>query len=244
MSSKAQTGWFDSAPGAYLLAQEQALFDSVSADIFGFNAVQVGVPELPLLAACRVPHKWMASAHVGEVRCEPDQLPFQSASIDLLLMPHVLEFSADSHQTLREAERVLVPEGTLLLSGFNPMSAWGFKRKCNDDAGFPWNGKFLSLLRIKDWLALLGFEVESVRMACYAPPFENAAWIRRFEWLDSKPPHRWPMPGGVYFIVAKKKVAGMRVIRPNWKQARLKSGLVGASQKQPMQHTQEDESLQ
>jgi SAM-dependent methyltransferase len=226
MSIEYQQQWLQTALGTYLQAQEQVLFDEAVSDVFGFNAVQVGLPQMDLLRNSRIPFCLKADASDGSVNCEPSQLPFRTGSIDLLQLPHVLEFSENPHQTLREAERVLVPEGHIMISGFNPISTWGLKHLAAKSEGYPWNGNFLTLLRIKDWLALLGFEVMMTRTACYAPPCRNPAWLSRFQGLDKTGPRLGAMMGGVYFIIAKKRVIGMRLIRPNWQTAKLKSRLV------------------
>ena len=226
MSIEHQDQWLQTPLGNYLQAKEQALFDHAVSDVFGFNAVQVGMLRMDLLRNSRMPFCLRVDVNDGAVRCEPSQLPFVTNSIDLLQLPHVLEFSENPHQTLREAERVLVPEGQIMISGFNPISSWGLKRLVAKDEGYPWNGNFMSLLRIKDWLALLGFEITATRMACYAPPFRNPSWLERFQGLDKAGGGRWPMMGGIYFIMAKKRVIGMRLIRPSWQAAKLKSKLV------------------
>jgi len=226
MSIDNQQEWLASPLGDYLRTQEQALFDEAVGDVFGFNAVQVGMLQMDLLRSSRIPFTLKADLQQGKVRCDLVQLPLLSNSIDLLLLPHGLDFSLNPQETLREAERVLVAEGHLILSGFNPISAWGLKRMVSRHGTYPWNSSFLSLLRIKDWLALLGFEVVSSRMACYSPPFRKATWLQRFQFMDKAGGRCWPMMGGVYFVVAKKKVVGMRLIRPAWKQAKFKPGLV------------------
>lgn len=214
------------------------MFDSAVSNVFGFNAVQLGMLELDLLRNCRMPFSFRAGVRQGAVNCQSTQLPFQTSSIDLLLLPHVLEFSDDPHQTLREAERVLVPEGHIIISGFNPLSAWGLKWALTRTNDYPWRGTFLSLLRIKDWLALLGFEIVAVPMSCYALPFANPSWLNRCQFMDKTGSRWWPMMGGVYFIVAKKKVLGMRVIRPDWKKNRLKNLVSVPTQRQPTQNSQ------
>mgnify|MGYP001327104823 CR=1 FL=1 len=236
MSTDAQHEWLKTPLGVYLQLQEQALFDSAVSDVFGFNAVQIGMTAMNLLGNSRMPFSFKAGNCEGATLCDSRHLPFLSNCIDLLLLPHALEFSHDPHQTLREAERVLVPEGHIMLTGFNPISAWGLKRGLTKDDGYPWNGSFLPLLRIKDWLALLGFEMVAGRMACYAPPFASPTWRRKFEFMDKAGDRWWPMMGGVYFVAAKKRVLGMRVIRPNWKKSKLKSSLISVpSQRQPSQ---------
>jgi SAM-dependent methyltransferase len=235
-----QQTWLATALGDYLKTQEQVLFDSAIANIFGFNAVQLGMTDIDFLRACRMPFMIKAGASQGSVHCQSTQLPFQTTSIDLLLLPHVLEFSVDPHQTLRDAERVLVPEGHIIISGFNPLSAWGIKRLTAKSKGYPWQGTFFSLPRIKDWLSLLDFEIVSVKMDCYALPFSNPTWLSRFEFMNKTGSACWPMMGGVYLIMAKKRVLGMRVIRPEWKQNRLKSLVTAPTQRQPTQQHQEE----
>lgn len=227
MATYTEQDWLQTPLGRYLLAQEQALFDGTVADLFGFNALQLGMPEVDLLRNCRVPFRFKAARQAAAtLQCDSVQLPFAASSIDVLLLPHILEFSSNPHDTLREAERILLPEGHLVLSGFNPLSLWGARRLLDKEGEYPWHGKFISLLRIKDWLALLGFEVVAGRMGCYAPPMSNESWLNRCRFMDGAGDRWWPMLGGVYFLVAKKRVTGMRLIRPQWNGARVARALM------------------
>ena len=212
--------WFETPLGRYLLEREQAYFDQVVADIFGFNALQLGLNQFDLLRTNRMPTRFsIAPQGPGAVqaRAEPEWLPLASQSVDLLLLPHVLEFSANPHQILREAERVLMPEGQVIISGFNPFSLWGLSRYLpSRRQEYPWHGNFISLPRIKDWLALLSFEVVGGRMCCYAPPVGSEQWLRRFGFMEPAGDRWWALAGGVYFLQARKKVVGMHLITPSW----------------------------
>lgn len=193
------------------------MFDHAVADIFGFNAVQLGMAGVDLLRDSRMPFRCSAAlSDRVALQCEFEQLPLATGSIDLLLLPHVLEFSTDPHQVLRDVERALVADGHLIISGFNPISFWGLRRRFGEQRSYPWHGQFVSLMRLKDWLALLGFEVIAGRMGCYVPPLTKEKWLARVRWMDRAGDRWWPMTGGIYFIVARKKVAGMRLIRPQW----------------------------
>jgi SAM-dependent methyltransferase len=111
------------------MAWEQARIDAVVADLFGYNALQLGLPQLDLLARTASPcARWPASSGQVDVLCDLRQLPFAAHSIDLVVMAHVLEFHDDPHQILREVERVLIPEGEVIITGFNPLSIWGLRR--------------------------------------------------------------------------------------------------------------------
>jgi len=210
-------GWYESDLGRYVLAREQVWFDAVSGDLFGFNALQVGECEIEFLRCNRMPNRFRVCPHAGEARAVAECLPIASQTLDLLVLPHALEFSAHPHQVLREAERVLRPEGHVLISGFNPLSLWGLRRIiAGAGAAHPWHGRFLTLTRLKDWLALLGFELVGGRMACYAPPINRLACLSRFAFLESAGDRWWALGGGVYLIHAIKRVHGMRIIAPKW----------------------------
>ncbi|HXZ96298.1 MAG TPA: class I SAM-dependent methyltransferase [Burkholderiales bacterium] len=213
--------WFETPLGQYLLQQEQSFFDKAVADVFGFNAVQLGLGPYDFLRLSRIPLRFVADRD-GQVKVKADflHLPFESNSIDLLLLPHVLEFSENPHQILREVERVLMPEGQLIICGFNPRSLWGLLRILGRKSGeCPWSGRFIALPRLKDWLALLGFEMVSGRLGCYVPPFKQEKWLYRFRFLEAAGDRWWAIAGGVYFLQAVKRVQGLRLIKPNWNEA-------------------------
>jgi SAM-dependent methyltransferase len=209
--------WIRSPLGQHLLEREQRYFDDVVADIFGYNAFQLGMPELDLLRASRIPFRCRVGTHGAvDVRTDFRDLPMASNSADLVLLPHVLEFAEHPHQILREVARVLMPEGEVVLSGFNPFSLWGFRRGFHRGQDYPWRGRFITLMRVKDWLALLGFEIVGGQMACYAPPSRQQKWLERFRFMESAGNRWWPIGGGVYFLQAVKKVRGVRLIMPKW----------------------------
>ncbi len=214
--------WLATPQGRYVLDWEQTRLDSIVADIFGFNAVQLGLPGCDLLRANRIALRFSAGAEPGvALAADLAQLPLATSSIDLVLMPHVLEFARDPHQILREVERVLMPEGQVVICGFNPFSLWGLRRRF-PASGIPWRGRYLSLPRIKDWLALLGFEANRGCFGCYAPPAAQRKWINRFAFMERAGDRWWPIAGGVYIIQAVKRVQGMRLVTPAWRTAAVK----------------------
>lgn len=219
MVPKLEADWFETPLGQHVLYREQRYFDHAVSDVFGFNAVQVGLPQIDFLCNSRIPLRVMcAMEQTAGVRADPMFLPFESQSLDLLLLPHVLEFSAHPHQVLREAERVLRPEGRLVMAGFNPRSLWGLARTLQGgERGYPWNGSFLNISRVKDWMVLLGLEVAAGSMCCYRPPINRENWLRRMRFMEPAGDRWWAMGGGVYFLQAVKRVHGMNVILPQWK---------------------------
>jgi len=237
--------WLESTIGQYLMSKEMALYNDAVVDLFGFNALQMGGSRMGLLSNSRIPNRYRASEFVREVPdnhiyCSDDFLPFSDASLDLLLLPHRLEFSERPHQTLREAERVIMPEGHLLISGFNPLSIWGLKSSLKKflkrKPSYPWHGNFIGLTRMKDWLTLLGFEIMTVNLVCNMPPFEQAHWYQRLACWDDFSERYCALWGGVYFIVAKKRVPSMTPLKPQWKITTLPSALIARpTQSRPTQ---------
>jgi SAM-dependent methyltransferase len=213
--------WFETCLGQYLLEREQNYFDTAVADVFGYHAMQIGFPQYDFLRANRMPLQFCVGAEENvAVRATPEFMPIESNSIDLVLMPHMLEFSINPHQILREVQRVLMPEGHVIVSGFNPHSVWGVRGFFGSaKGGYPWRGNFISRPRLRDWLTLLDFEITRDRMCCFAPPFSQEKWLKRFGFMETMG-NRWPLSGGVYFFTAVKRVHGMRVIKPEWKEVR------------------------
>ena len=244
--------WLGTPPGRYLLAWEQQQLDRMVADIFGFHALQLGHPVLDGLGANRMPHRWLAldaqhaevlalplefptasadepastlppfarTMHLG---CDFDALPFPAASIDLVVLPHTLDFVRDPHQTLREVERVLVPEGRVVVMGFNPMSLWGVRQRLglwrgrlgSEGAPFvPGVPEAIGPHRLRDWLRLLSFEVQDSQFGCWRPPLRSTRWLERARWMERPGERWWPMLGAAFSVTAIKRVRGMRLVGP------------------------------
>ncbi len=225
--------WFAAPLGEYLLARELDYFDRAVSDFFGYNAFQLGMTEHDLLRASRIPMRCHIDPGGGaQLRADFHDLPIASNSTDLVVLPHVLEFSAHPHQILREVERVLLPEAHVVISGFNPRSLWGMRRVFRSGDQYPWRGRFINLPRLKDWLALLGFEIIAGQMSCYAPPCAQQKWLTRFACMESAGDRWWPMAGGVYYLQAVKRVRGVRLITPKWSDSLApKKNLAAVSQK-------------
>ncbi|MCE7527036.1 MULTISPECIES: class I SAM-dependent methyltransferase [unclassified Polynucleobacter] len=218
--------WLNSPPGQYVLAWEEKRFAAAVGDVFGFHALQIGLPQLDGLNANRMPLH-VLSVSPGEVGIKaqsqewhiveglPTELPFASQSIDLVLLPHVLEFAADPHQILREVDRILLPEGRVIISGFNPASIWGVRQYLSHLFGTPYlprTGQFISLLRLKDWLKLLDYSVDRGHFGCYKFPLQSSAGMTRMDFLEPMGNRWWPIFGAVFLISAIKRTPGMHLL--------------------------------
>jgi SAM-dependent methyltransferase len=240
MATNTLQQWFETPLGQYLLEKERAYLDEVTPDIFGFHAVQLGMPGVDLLRENRITHKLRATTSGdADLLAKCHELPIATHSIDLVVLPHVLEFAEEPHAVLREVDRVMMPEGRLVIVGFNPWSLWGMRSALGfSREEHPWNGRFLSLLRVKDWLALLGFDVSAGRLIAYAPPFDREKLRRRFGFMEPAGDRWWAVGGAVYMLQAIKRVRGMRLITPAWqeKSAREKA-LIAAAKRESHEAT-------
>ena len=206
--------WFRSPLGSRVLREEAALAMLALDTVFGFELLQVGAwgPSNHLLDGARTQHATLLAPEVapGVTLCAPlDALPFKSDSIDAILLPHTLELVPDPYAVLREAERVLTGEGCLMICGFNPFSGWGarrmFGRYFHRPAFPPGTKRMLSERRLRDWVALLGFDVDSVNgYLGFLPLTGGAAEVR---------PRRALTCGG-YLLKARKRVSTLTLIRP------------------------------
>lgn len=212
--------WFASDLGQDLLDAEEALLADILPELFGYHAVQLGqVVGRNLLAASRIRHRAVVAEAPDVEGLSPligavEQLPFASDSLDLVLIHHGLDTAVSPHALLREASRVLIPDGHLLVIGFNPWSLWGLWRLLRFPwTQAPWLRRVLSPQRLADWLTLLDFEVVGLESAYFVPPLAHRSVRRRFGWLEHLGPRFWSQGGGAYALLARKHVSCVTMIK-------------------------------
>jgi SAM-dependent methyltransferase len=215
MPESRPANWLDSATGRQLLAAEAEMLGTMLDDVFGLELLQLGSwgAARELLSASRIRRQTV----IAETRqCDVDvvaslnALPIQTASIDAVLLPHTLEFEADPHAIVREADRVLTGEGQLIVFGFRPISLWGLRGAASRRGFPPGLQQMLGARRVRDWLGLLGYEVVMQRNYLYCRPWGD----------DSGRPRRIlrrgllnPLPAAAWLIKARKHVYRMTPLR-------------------------------
>jgi SAM-dependent methyltransferase len=208
-----------------LLAWEQAQADAGLSDVFGYHALQASGLGLDLLRQNRMPHRWRArnefddSGTAHALAFDSRAWPWGAESLDLVVLAHTLERSADPHACLREVERVLIPEGQVFITGFNPSSLWGWRlmREQRRSPGrATWPLQPIACHRVRDWLNLLGFEVQQTRFISWTP-----------RWMDPLA-RRWgPLWGDAYMLIATKRVpGGLRLQQRQWGKVPSRPALV------------------
>jgi SAM-dependent methyltransferase len=205
MPAAASAEWFEGPLGSRVLGEESALAQFALDDVFGFELLQVGAwgPSRHLLTGARTQHVTLVAPEpeAGATLCAPlDSLPFSSDSIDAILLPHTLELVEDPYAVLREAERVLCAEGCLMICGFNPFSGWGLRRP-------PQARRMLSERRLRDWVALLGLDVDDVFGYLGLLPISRASREAAYR-------ARPALAAGAYLLKARKRLPTMTLVRP------------------------------
>lgn len=204
--------WFQRRTGAYLLRQERAALSEILPTAFGFYLLQVGAwgPVHGLLQSSPIRSRIVLDAHAADadLRADPAYLPFARDSVDAVLLPHTLERAGDPHQVLREAERVLVGEGHLIVLGFHPWGPWGLRQQVAVSP--PWGGRCIGAGRLREWLAVLGFETLSIRHYLFRPPFTHDVLLLKSGLLDR---WRWRLTAGAYMLAARKRVLCVTPLR-------------------------------
>lgn len=228
--------WYCTPLGQALEAVELLMVRETLANLFGFHMMLVSPPwrDSPLDHS-RIRHRVVMAATTGSqvgLAAHPQAFPVTADSLDLVVLPHTLEFVGQPHEVLREVDRVLIPEGHVVVLGFNPYGLWGVWRLLYGwRKRLPWSGRFFSQARIRDWLALLGFDTLSCRPLFFRPPLQGRQTLVRLQVLERLPQRGWPLPAAAYVLLARKRVVGMTPIRPRWRPRRrlLPAGLVEPS---------------
>jgi len=240
MDRQALHAWFSSMPGRAIAQDQVAQLDRVLPNLFGYHLLQVGrLADFDLLSKSRILYRNIVAIDDCEarqnypvVRGRATALPVESDSIDVVVLPHVLEFEAQPHEVLRESARVVMPDGHLLICGFNPWSmigCWRYLKRRQQPV--PWRAQFLALTRLHDWLALLGFDVLSQDACFFKPPFSSERLLKRMDFLDKIGSRMPAYFSGAYLLLARKRISTLTPLRPNWRPRRrlVSVGLVGPS---------------
>lgn len=230
--------------GNHLLDAEKKTFSQLLKQHFGKHALLLGVPQqYDLLTTTAIPCHWFVSPLISQanpsryIESDFHELPITTGSIDLVVLPHTLEFIDNPRQLLLEACRIIKPEGLIVICGFNPYSMWGIKKIFPSHKKTPWLGNFHHLAKIKNWLKLADFAMEKQTSILFRPPMSQQNLYNKLLFMENLGSKCLPMLGGVYILLARAKVIPLTPIRLKWKQQlnniRIPSTMTGNIARQP-----------
>lgn len=220
--------WLTEPVGRRFLELECARANSIVPTLFGYNAVLIGEPNFEVcLQQSAIKNRIILNEDLGLklnsnnmllINTRHDRLPLQSSSVDLVYLAHTLEFSSNPHEVLREAYRVLRPDGHLLVSVFNPISFWGLWRNiARIGSQVPWRAKFMTSVQLKDWLALLGFDIMRINYFGFNLPLNKSNYSTTLSPCE-RYGQKLELPFGAAFLIeASKRVIPLTPVTPAWK---------------------------
>ncbi|MGD2138595.1 MAG: methyltransferase domain-containing protein [Gammaproteobacteria bacterium] len=227
-------GWYRRPLGRLLAEAELTALGKQLPNLFGYHLMVIDPPwEECRLKDSRIPHHVIQSVEPSTLPAAglagyTDDWPILTDSVDAIVLPHTLELSRDPHQVLREADRSLIPDGHLVILGFNPHSIWGVRRLLSRKHGhMPWDARFLSMYRIKDWLGLLGFDTLHSHYLFQRPPLQNPRLLEKLKVIDPRSGYGYMLFSAAYILVARKRTVILTPLKNGLKQQRRKLFPVG-----------------
>jgi SAM-dependent methyltransferase len=221
--------WYSSGLGQSILSELEQRLSHCLSDIFGFQGLQVGniAPERDMLERAGLHRTFILDApgRPADLHGDVLSLPVATDSMKLVLFFHTLDFCGKPHQALREADRVLLDDGQLIVIGFNPYSAFGLRHLATGwRKREPWCGHFYSQSRVSEWLSVLDYRVLHNESLFVRPPVNShrMLWrLRRLEQLQKK----FGKLGGLYILQARKQTVPMSLQRNVWLPKRAALGV-------------------
>lgn len=212
--------WYQEGLGKRFVDAENKELAEILHRLYGYHLVFLGDPGLgSLVESSLISHRILVNPQAQEknlsnLKGDIQALPLRTDSVDVVVLSHTLEQAADPHEVLRETHRVLIPEGHIVITGFNPLSMWGAWHAWKVLRGqIATQGKMLSPNRIKDWLKLLNFQIVGGRMYYFRPPLRNQKIHENLQFMEQWGEKILPVFGGAYTLVAVKRVVPLTPLR-------------------------------
>jgi SAM-dependent methyltransferase len=212
--------WYNSPVGCLVSEVEYGKLHEFLKEKFGYYLLQLGGPiQAKSSTASPIRHKiyfdieQTSDYHDSSVIGQFDDLPFLPNSIDTVITQHILEFSKQPRKILNEIYHILIPGGHVTIIGFNPFSLWGFMHLYKGQSIPPWQGKFISVSRIRHWLIQIGFTIVKHKTFFFLPPLSNGDTMKKILFMEKIGQTLWPCCGAVYMIIAKKTVIALTPVK-------------------------------
>lgn len=210
------TSWSELAYGDWAREKIQAQLDAWLPKLFGYHLLKLGGLSCELMSQnCHITHQ-VAIDRANSYRtisAENSALPFVDKAFDVCLVANQLDYTKAAHHLLQEIDRVIIDDGYLIISGFNPFGLLGLGRFIpGNNAHFPWNGRMFTSARVQDWLSVLSYQVIDARTFGLFPARESSLLFENIENLAGCA----SMFGSIYFIVARKRTCPVRPLVVSW----------------------------
>lgn len=216
--------WYDTPLGRLTRRAILRVLDDLLPYLFGYHGAVIGafLPWAEVLEASKINHRFSIARGSGRiadaaVRADYEALPLASESLDLAVVLHGLEVVTDPAALIDEVERVLLPEGNLIVVGFNPFSLWGVPHMAGRIGKRRATGRLLSQERVLREFDRAGFALQSRQSVLFRPPLQQARLLGRLAFMEPLGVQLWPLGGGVYIMHGRKRVATLTQIPLRWR---------------------------
>lgn len=211
--------WWQSTLGQLVMQVEMEQLIKVFPEIFGYHLLLLGTTsQFKMVEYSVIPYQSVINpflkdkSHAKTITAQWNHLPILNNSVDVIIAPHCIEFADNGLDLLDEMHRVLIPEGRIILFGFNPFSLWRFKGLLSRAKAAPWCCRFTGINPVRRHLKRLGFTIEKEDYFLFQPPMKNINTMEKLGFLNKLGKVGLKGLSGIYFIEAQKKVAGVRTL--------------------------------
>ncbi|MBN2689908.1 MAG: methyltransferase domain-containing protein [Gammaproteobacteria bacterium] len=219
--------WYQEPLGKVVYASEQELIASYLKNRFGHYLLQVGgsrcsgyVTASPIQNKIYLSEERVSGVYDATIQAKYEDLPFQLNSVDVALVAHALESAKKPQKLLSELFHVLLPNGYLLIIGFNPVSCWKLASIFQDKSRMPWLGNWHTISKVNEWLQEVGFDIIEYNSCFFNFPTTNKTLSQHGKYLEMLGSAVLPSCGAIYAILAKKTVLSMIPLQKNRREKR------------------------
>lgn len=175
--------------------------------ILGCHLLKIGALSADLdTGECTIYHQVNVGLEGEQIQviADPYQLPLANKSTDACLLAHTLSYTNNPHRLLREVDRVLIDDGWLIITTFNPVSMLGLGKICPIlFRRQPFRSRMYTQMRLLDWLGILNFEV------LYRTYLQVLPWQCQGSRILNT---HFPAIGCLSMIIARKRTSPLNII--------------------------------
>lgn len=206
--------WYQHALGYFVYQAEKRLLEQLWPTLWGRHLVQApGLSGLDWLRTNRFTVQTFlnntpsAMADSATISTHFEEWPITTNSVDLVFLPHLLEFCPHRQAIIQEAARVLSPGGHLVILGFNPISFLGAFRLIKKfyHHNLPWNGRYIHGGWLRRLLTQYHLSSLQYQTCFFRPPFQRISQLQQMQFMESIGARCWNHLGSSYLLLAQKQ---------------------------------------
>ena len=187
--------WYAQPLGQHVFKAERIIAKELLASISGQHLVQLGgnnqqfytPDDLAIDYRVKLSFDDCTTFPGPSIQADFFELPLAPGSVDVILLPHVLDFVKYPKRLLSEAYQALIPGGHLLIIGFNPYSIWGGCKSIKTPALSPLHALYFhSPYKIRRWLYAVNFDVQTQKTGFFRLPFNKESILLKTIFFEQK----------------------------------------------------------